>query len=259
MNYYQFHIADWVLHTSHLTLEEEGVYRRLLDYYYDTESPIPTETQPVIRRLRLRGYEETVAEILTEFFVLEADGWHNPRADAEIAAYNSKAEQARANGKKGGRPKKNKDLQTQNPSNPAKTNPVNSGNPRKSGSKANQEPRTINQEPKDKGAGKPPPFRADRVPLPPTVDPDAWSEWCAYRSSKRKPISEKAAKIQLKELEQHSAPVQRQIIKTSIANDWQGLFPPKGDGGRQQSVAPGGGSSRKTSLAEDLSDTSWAR
>ena len=87
MNYYQFHIADWALHTSHLTLEEEGVYRRLLDHYYDTESPIPEETQPVIRRLRLRGYEETVALILEEFFVLEGGGWRNRRADTEIAAY----------------------------------------------------------------------------------------------------------------------------------------------------------------------------
>src|SRR5690625_1330785 len=87
MNYYQFHIADWALHTAHLTLEEEGVYRRLLDHYYDTELPIPVETQPVIRRLRLRGYEETVALILEEFFTLEADGWHNRRADKEIDAY----------------------------------------------------------------------------------------------------------------------------------------------------------------------------
>ena len=144
MNYYQFHIADWALHTSHLTLEEEGVYRRLLDYYYDTESPIPTETQPVIRRLRLRGHEETVAEILGEFFVLDADGWHNRRADREIEAYQQKAEQARANGKKGGRPKKNKDLQNEKPK---ETQPVISGIPEKSESKANQEPRTINQEP----------------------------------------------------------------------------------------------------------------
>lgn len=145
MNYYQFHIADWALHTSHLTLEEEAVYRRLLDHYYDTESPIPEETNPVIRRLRLRGFEETVLEILQEFFVLDSGGWHNRRADVEIAAYQLKADQARENGKRGGRPKKNNDLQKEKTENPKETNPVNSGNPEKSGSKANQEPRTINQ------------------------------------------------------------------------------------------------------------------
>src|SRR5690625_5198133 len=144
MNYYQFHIADWALHTAHLTLEEEGVYRRLLDHYYDTESPIPEETQPVIRRLRLRGYEETVALILEEFFMLKDGGWGNRRDDTEIAAYQAKAEQARANGKKGGRPKKNKEL---GQAKPRKTQPVISGNPEESESKANQEPRTKNHKP----------------------------------------------------------------------------------------------------------------
>lgn len=153
MNYYQFHIADWALHTSHLTLEEEVVYRRLLDHYYDTESPIPEETNPVIRRLRLRGMEVIVSDILTEFFVLESDGWHNRRADREIAAYHQKAEQARSNGKRGGRPKKNNGIgggDEKPDGNQEKTDPVISGSENEPKPKANQEPRTINQEPKDK-------------------------------------------------------------------------------------------------------------
>ncbi len=106
MHYYEFNIPAWALHTSHLTLEEECVYRRLLDYYYDTESPIPEETKPVIRRLRLVNYENIVNQILNEFFHLEADGWHNNRADIVISQYQNKANKARENGKKGGRPKK---------------------------------------------------------------------------------------------------------------------------------------------------------
>ena len=148
MNYYQFHIADFALHTSHLTLEEEAVYRRLLDFYYDTEAPIPKETESVIRRLRLGSYEKTVGSILDEFFVLQGDGWHNLRADAEIAAYNLKAETARENGKRGGRPKKNKDLKSKNPEKP-------SGLEIGTQKKANQEPRTKNQEP-NRGRFKPP-------------------------------------------------------------------------------------------------------
>jgi uncharacterized protein YdaU (DUF1376 family) len=138
MHYYQFHIADFTLHTTHLSLEEEAVYRRLLDYYYDTEKPIPKETNAVIRRLRLVNYAEIVSSVLAEFFVLQDDGWHNLRADFEIDAYHLKAETAKANGKKGGRPKKN---------NPAETQPVILANPAETGSKANQEPETINQEP----------------------------------------------------------------------------------------------------------------
>lgn len=144
MHYYQFHIADFALHTSHLTLEEEAVFRRLLDHYYDTESPIPKETQPVIRRLRLVSYAEIVQSILSEFFVLQDDGWHNLRADSEISDYNEKAVIARENGKKGGRPKKNKGLQNEKP---RITQPVILANPDVTQPKPNQEPRTINQEP----------------------------------------------------------------------------------------------------------------
>ena len=145
MNYYSWHIADYALHTTHLTLEEDGVYRRVLDYYYDTEAPIPRKTQPVIRRLRLVSHVETFESILKEFFVLGDEGWRNLRADSVISDYNAKAEQARENGKKGGRPKKNKELQKKEK--PRKTQPVNLANPEETGSKANQEPITINQEP----------------------------------------------------------------------------------------------------------------
>lgn len=138
MHYYQFNIKDFALHTSHLTLEEEGVYRRLLDYYYDSEKPIPIETQPVIRRLRLGSYASEVSQILSEFFTLEDDGYHNVRADIEIAAYKKNASTARKNGKLGGRPPKNKGLETQ---------PVILANPEETGLKANQEPLTKNQEP----------------------------------------------------------------------------------------------------------------
>ena len=148
MHYYPFNIGDFSLHTSHLTLEEEAVYRRLLDYYYDTEQPIPVETQRVIRRLRLVNYESTVDTILDEFFIKQDDGWHNLRADIEIADYHSKANTARENGKKGGRPKKNGG---------SKTQPVILANPDLTQTKAKQElepvtknyklePITINQE-----------------------------------------------------------------------------------------------------------------
>ena len=137
MHYYSFNISVWALHTSHLTVEEEGVFRRLLDHYYDTELPIPKITQPVIRRLRLGDHEPTVATILKEFFILSSDGWHNLRADMEIKDYHIKGDTARANGKKGGRPKKNKGLETQ---------PVNLANPDLTQPKANYELPTTNHE-----------------------------------------------------------------------------------------------------------------
>lgn len=109
MHYYKFNIKDWTRDTAHLSLAEEGVYRRLLDHYYETEKPIPEETQSVIRRLRLAGHEEALGMVLSEFFVLESDGYRHKRCDDEIAKYHAKADANRKNGSRGGRPEKPKE------------------------------------------------------------------------------------------------------------------------------------------------------
>lgn len=139
MNYYPFHIGDYRSDTSHLSLVEHGIYRQLIDWYYLDEHCIPAETNLVFRRLQARTDDEKAAvkTILDEFFRLTPEGYSHSRCDAEIAKYQSKAEVARSNGKSGGRPKK--------------TDPVISGLPQESGSKANQEPLTTNQEPEKKG------------------------------------------------------------------------------------------------------------
>lgn len=129
MNYYPFHLGDYIRATAHLTVEEDCAFRRLIDLYYDTEQPIPNETQMLSRRLRMQNHEKTIGEVLREFFTLEEDGlWHNSRCDEVIAAYQAKCERNRKAGKQGGRPKK-KQVETQTLS---KRNP-------------NQEPITNNQ------------------------------------------------------------------------------------------------------------------
>ena len=40
MNYYPFHIGDYLSATRHLSWEEDAAYRRLLDTYYTTEKPV---------------------------------------------------------------------------------------------------------------------------------------------------------------------------------------------------------------------------
>lgn len=129
MKFYQFHIGDYIKQTVHLTPMEDICYRRLLDMYYETEQPIPTETDRVSRRLRLDT--ELVDSVLKEFFTLTEKGWENARCEDEISSYHVKADTARSNGKLGGRPKK--------------TQSVSDRNLPESGSKANHEPLTNNQ------------------------------------------------------------------------------------------------------------------
>ena len=108
MYYYKFNISDWALSTSHLTEIEELVYFRLMNHYYDTEKPIPLETHSVIRRLRLANHSDSVGLILSEFFTETSDGWVHSRCDEVIKDYHYNAEKNKENGKKGGRPRKNK-------------------------------------------------------------------------------------------------------------------------------------------------------
>ena len=132
MHYYKFNIADWHLATSHLSLEEEAVYFKLINFYYDSEKAIPLETDSVIRRLRLGSFKVMVGIVLEEFFVLQDDGWHHLRCDDEISKYHHKAEINQKIGKLGGRPKK--------------TETVSVGIP-KITLTTNQEPQTINHKP----------------------------------------------------------------------------------------------------------------
>lgn len=86
MNYYPFHIGDYLSATRHLTWAEDAAYRRLLDTYYTTEKPLPSELRAVCRLVLATTDEqrEAVQVVLSEFFELTSAGWINVRADAEI-------------------------------------------------------------------------------------------------------------------------------------------------------------------------------
>jgi uncharacterized protein YdaU (DUF1376 family) len=86
MNFYPFHIGDYISHTNHLTNDEDLTYRRMIDLYYMMENAFFDDFEWIARRVK--STEFIVAIILNEFFELQKDGlWHNSRADKEIAKY----------------------------------------------------------------------------------------------------------------------------------------------------------------------------
>ena len=66
MNFYPFHIGDYLAHTSHLNDAEDLAYRRMMDWYYLNEKPLPADID-VIARL-VRATPEIVIMILGDFF-----------------------------------------------------------------------------------------------------------------------------------------------------------------------------------------------
>lgn len=94
MHSYKHHLGDYDSHTTHLTWDEDMAYTRLLRLYYSREAPIPLDPGVIFRLVRAtcRSTKCAVTRILHEFFVEQADGWHNKRADEEIAAYQAQAD-----------------------------------------------------------------------------------------------------------------------------------------------------------------------
>ena len=135
MHYYKFNIGNYYRETSYLTLIEDLAYRKLLDSYYLSESPIPDDVKQVSRKLGMSEHVDAVQNVLTDFFYLADGFWHQDDVEEKLLEYKANADTARKNGAKGGRPKKE---------NPEITQPVADGNPDKSGLKANHKPLTIN-------------------------------------------------------------------------------------------------------------------
>lgn len=85
MYYYQFNIGDYQSHTAHLTEMEDLAYRRLLDWYYLHERPVPLDIGEISRQIRMRSHTDCIAVVLQEYFDRIEDGWIHHRADQEIA------------------------------------------------------------------------------------------------------------------------------------------------------------------------------
>lgn len=98
MNFYAFNIGDYAGATRHLSWDEDMAYRRMLDAYYSREQPLPLEPRQIYRLVGASEprQREAVDVVLEEFFEQHADGWHNNRADEEIAKTAVKKEKARA-------------------------------------------------------------------------------------------------------------------------------------------------------------------
>lgn len=97
MNYYEHHLGDYAEATAHLSFVEDAAYSRLIRKYYASEKPIPADIAAAQRLVGARSKEERAAveTVLNEFFVLQDDGWHQVRCDAEIARYQDKQDKAK--------------------------------------------------------------------------------------------------------------------------------------------------------------------
>jgi uncharacterized protein YdaU (DUF1376 family) len=170
MHYYQFNIGDYKSHTEHLSEMEDLTYRRLLDWYYLHESPIPLEINEVARQIRMRSHTDCIASVLQEYFEQTPDGWIHHRANSEIAKAGDKSSKASESAK-------------------ARWNRVKNAEAMRTHSEGNatQDTLPITQDTKHKK-------KATVVACPPDVGLQEWEDWLTLRKAKKAPVTETVLK-----------------------------------------------------------------
>ena len=103
IDWYKFNFRDYRNETFGLPDAEDLAYRRLIDLYYTQEGPLPAD-KAVLERIVALEYD-CIHPVLIAYFQRTESGWAHGRLDQDLARRQAKAAQARAAGKRGGRPK----------------------------------------------------------------------------------------------------------------------------------------------------------
>jgi uncharacterized protein YdaU (DUF1376 family) len=189
MHYYQFNIGDYKSHTEHLSEMEDLTYRRLLDWYYLHECPIPLDETEVARQIRMRSHSDCIAVVLREYFERTDDGWIHHRANLEMAKVGEKSHKASESAK--ARWSKQKDANAL---------------PTQSERNATQNTEHITQDTKHKK-------NATSVACPPDVAEQVWQDWLSLRKSKKASVTETVVNGARQEAQKLGWPLEQFLIE----------------------------------------------
>ena len=202
MHYYQHHIGDFIKDTANLNDHQIATYMRMLWGYYTDESPFEDDCESIA--FAYRSDEKTVRLLLKHYFILCDDGWRHTRCDKEIAEYKGKAEKARASA----------NARWKNANALPKQNERNAG---AIYSDANQEPRTNNQEKKQKTIRAP-----SAHALLPDVPTELVDDFVKLRKAKRASVTQTAVDGIRREANKAGYTME-QAIRTCCERGWQGF------------------------------------
>jgi len=228
MNYIELHIGDYYTDTMGLTLLEHGVYFRLLNAYYKTERPLPSDYKSLYELCggRLMGAErQAVNKIADRYFPIGEDGLrHNNRADEEIESYRHRVDSARENGRRGGvATAKAKAKRNDSENEATAANPVD---------RNHSSPDTIPHTP-DSSHHTPSKLPNGSLQIPEALlaisgFAEQWGKWEQHRKEIKKRLTDSMREEQWSFLALQPDPIA--VIKESIRGGWQGLFEIKSNG-----------------------------
>lgn len=233
--YMQLYIADYLADTMHLSTEEHGAYLLLMFNYWQTGRAIPKSRLAKIARMSNERWI-FVEESLREFFNDNGDEWVHDRIEMDLEAVHAKLEQRSAAGKASVAKRKAQKATKVEREVKDRSIPVegsfeqseneNSTNKDKNKNKDIKELKDPPKSPKGDGNNK---FEPINVELPEWLHRDVWVEWVEFRRQLKKPIkTPRGVAESIKRLDEFFQQGYRpeQVIRQSIANEWQGLFLP---------------------------------
>lgn len=207
MHYYQFNISDYKSHTEHLEPLEDLAYRRMLDWCYLHEKPLPKNINDIARFIRMRSHCDDIKNVLREFFTSNENGeFIHKRVFLEIEKANEKSSKARESAK-------------------ARWNKVSSdANALRTDSESNatQDTRHNTQDtiPKKK--------KASPFVLPVNIDSETWKAFIEHRQKLKAPMTDRAKILMINKLVKLNGNA-NDILNQSIENGWKGVFEIKED------------------------------
>jgi uncharacterized protein YdaU (DUF1376 family) len=233
--------------TTHLTTLEHGAYLLLLmTAWRSREHTLPDDDRLLARYAKMTPAQwQRVKPILAEFFTISNGRWAQRRLLDEANAVKQFREKQRAAGKASALKRKGRHSATV-----------------ETGSDQNQPPTptpTPNEEPK--GSLPPTPKhtrKADWPEIPDWVPVEPWNAFVQMRKDKRAPLTARAVKLTLRDLEKwmHTGQDPGAILDKSTQHCWTGIFELKddrrgtGNFSGQSAVDPRDGFTR--SLHDDL-------
>lgn len=237
--YMQLYIADYLADTMHLSAEEHGAYLLLMFNYWQTGKPIPKNRLAKIARLTNERWAD-VEPSLREFFCDNGEEWVHLRIEEDLASVREKLTKKSAAGKasvQARRSRKEADVQTKQERNLTGVQTdvevvfEHDANTKATNKNTDKDLKTdppLNPPRGNRGVKK---FDPLDIVLPNWISVSLWREWVEFRQALRKPIrTEQGANGAIRELEKFRQQgfTPEQVIRHSIANEYQGLFVPKG-------------------------------
>lgn len=112
LDWYPFFVLDYRRDTYHLSLEEDGAYRRLIDEYMVTREALPNDDAALARIVGLPKADwDRLAHKVRRFFRVRNDRLVHKRCELELRAQNARHNRYRERAQKGGKAKAFKDKQ----------------------------------------------------------------------------------------------------------------------------------------------------